>query len=139
MAAEMQNMPEVMERERIHVMLVEDSALVRERVVSLLSSIEGVSPVGSAATAHDAESAILAAAPDAVLLDIKLAQGTGFDVLRAVRAQAPQIDIYMLSNFASPGYRQLAASLGARGFFDKTTEIDCMRRTIAERAAQSLQ
>jgi DNA-binding NarL/FixJ family response regulator len=103
----------------------------------MLSSVQGVDTIGTAATADEAERGILAARPDAVLLDIKLAQGTGFDVLRALRAQAPQIEIYMLSNFATPAYRQMAASLGARGFFDKTTELDTMRRTLAERAAQS--
>ena len=120
------------------VFLVEDSAPVRERVAAMLASIEGVATVGTAATAHDAERAILATHPDAVLLDIKLAQGSGFDVLRALRAQAPQIEVYVLSNFAAGAYRQLAANLGARGFFDKSTEIEAMRRTIAERAAQTL-
>jgi DNA-binding NarL/FixJ family response regulator len=121
------------------IFLVEDSIPVRERVAALLSSVEGVDTVGMAATAHDAEHAILAAQPDAVLLDIKLAQGTGFDVLRALRTQAPQIEIYMLSNYATPAYRRMAATLGARGFFDKTTELESMRRTMAERAAQSTQ
>ena len=121
------------------IFLVEDSIPVRERVAALLSSVEGVDTVGSAATAHDAEQAILAVRPDAVLLDIKLAQGTGFDVLRALRAQAPQIEIYMLSNFATPAYRHMAATLGAHGFFDKTTELEAMRRTMAERAAQPAQ
>ena len=120
------------------VFLVEDSVPVRERVAALLETIKGVDTVvGSAATARDAESAILASRPDAVLLDIKLGQGSGFDVLRSLREQAPQIEVYVLSNFAAPAYRQLAASLGARGFFDKTTEIESMCRTIAERAAQS--
>lgn len=121
------------------VFLVEDSQLVRERLTELLRTIEGVDPVGSATTARDAEQAILASHPDAVLLDIKLAQGSGFDLLRSLRASAPQIEVYMFSNFAAPAYRQLAASLGARGFFDKTTEIPALRRTIAQRAAQSMQ
>jgi len=121
------------------VFLVEDSQLVRERLTAFLQTIEGVDPVGSAATARDAEQAILASRPDAVLLDIKLAQGSGFDVLRSLRANAPQIEVYVFSNCAAPAYRQLAANLGARGFFDKTTEITSLRRTFAERAAQSTQ
>ncbi len=120
------------------VFLVEDSAPIRQRVTALLASIRGVDNVGSAATADDAERAILATKPHAVLLDVKLAQGSGFDVLRTLHAQAPQIEVYMLSNFAAPAYRQLAADLGARGFFDKTTEMDSMRKAIADRAAQFL-
>ena len=120
------------------VFLVEDSGAVRQRVVGMLSRIEGVNTVGSASTARDAESAILATQPDAVLLDVKLAEGSGFDVLRSLRALAPHIDVFMLSNFAARPYRDRAANLGARGFFDKTIELESMRRTIAERAAQSM-
>src|SRR5262245_14122907 len=120
------------------VFLVEDSIPVRERVTELLGSIKGIDTVGSAAGARDAEEAILAARPDAVLLDIKLAQGSGFDVLRSLRSRAPEIEVFVLSNFSAAPYRQLASNLGARGFFDKTTEIDCLRRAMAERAAQSM-
>ncbi|HTN26544.1 MAG TPA: response regulator transcription factor [Burkholderiales bacterium] len=119
------------------VFLVEDSAVVRQRVLELLGSIDGVNTIGSATTANDAERAILQAQPDAVLLDIKLAQGSGFDVLRSLRKQAPHIEIYMLSNFTAQPYRERAASLGARGFFDKTNEIERLRQTMAARAAQS--
>jgi len=119
------------------VFLVEDSAVVRQRVLEILGSIDGVNTIGSATTANDAERAILQAQPDAVLLDIKLAQGSGFDVLRSLRKQAPHIEIYMLSNFAAQPYRERASSLGARGFFDKTNEIERLRQTMAARAAQS--
>ena len=39
--------------------------------------------------------------PGVVLLDISLAAGSGFDVLRAVRPQAPEIDVYVLSNVSA--------------------------------------
>ena len=118
------------------IFVVEDSAVVLQRVLEMLGSIDGVRAIGSAATADDAERQILAARPDAVLLDIKLAQGSGFDLLRSLRAQAPLIEIYMLSNFAATPYRERAASLGASGFFDKTTEIERLRATMSARAAQ---
>ena len=118
------------------VFLVEDSLPVRERMAALLASIKGIDTIGIAGTAHDAEQAILAAQPDAVLLDIKLAQGSGFDVLRSLRKLAPHIEVYMLSNFAARPYRERAAVLGARGFFDKTTEIERLRATMAARATQ---
>ena len=120
------------------VFLVEDSLPIRERVAELLGSIKGIDTVGAAGGASDAEQAILATRPDAVLLDIRLAQGSGFDVLRSLRSRAPEIEIYVFSNFSTAACRQLASNLGARGFFDKTTEIDRLRQTMAERAAQSM-
>jgi two-component system response regulator NreC len=116
------------------VFLVEDSAQVVQRLEEMLCAIEGVRTVGSAARADDAVRSIVSLRPDAVLCDVSLAQGTGFDVLRAVREQAPAVEVYMLSNFATEPYRRLAARLGARGFFDKSTELGRMRDAVAERA-----
>ena len=69
-----------------------------------------------------------------MLLDINLAEGSGFDVLRAVRAEAPEIEFYVLSNFVALPYRDLAERLGARQFFDKSKEFPRMRELIAQRA-----
>ena len=87
----------------------------------------GAQVVGHAGTAHEAISDILAKRPDMVLCDLNLTQGTGFDVLRAVTAQAPGIECYMLSNFSTQPYRRLAAELGARDFFDKSSEFERVR------------
>jgi DNA-binding NarL/FixJ family response regulator len=56
-------------------------------------------------------------------------------VLRAVHRAAPEIDVYMLSNFVSEPYRRLAERLGARDFFDKSKEFERVRDTVARRAA----
>ena len=120
----------------MQVFLVEDSAPVRERLTEMLQDLPDTRVLGHAAEADGAIREILAAAPDVVLLDISLAAGSGFDVLRAVRPQAPQIDFYLLSNFAAFPYRQLAETLGARGFFDKAREFERVREVIAERAAR---
>ena len=119
----------------MNVFLVEDSAQVVQRLEEMLTAIAGVRTVGSAARADEAIREVLARHPDAVLCDISLAQGTGFDVLRALHARAPDVDVYMLSNFATEPYRRLAERLGARGFFDKSNELERMRDAVAARAA----
>jgi two-component system response regulator DevR len=119
----------------MQVFLVEDSPLIRERLVALLAGVPGTEVSGHASDANAAIRQILATMPDVVVLDLALANGSGFDVLRAVHPEAPHIDFYMLSNFASYPYRQLADRLGARGFFDKSTEFERVREVIAQRAA----
>jgi DNA-binding NarL/FixJ family response regulator len=116
------------------VYLVEDSPLVSERLLEMLEGVPGVRLAGHATRADDAIRDILAAHPDVVVLDIRLAQGTGFDVLRALHDRAPEIEVYMLSSFASDPYRQLAARLGARGFFDKASEFTRVRDAVAAHA-----
>lgn len=110
--------------------------MVRARLVDLLGSIPGVSIVGQAADANAASREILERRPDVVVLDLDLGESSGFDVLRAVCRVAPEIDFYMLSNFAAYPYRQLAERLGARRFFDKSKEFERVRDLIAERAVQ---
>ncbi len=120
----------------MEIFLVEDSAPIRERLAAMLAGIRGAALVGEAANADAAIRDILATRPDVVMLDLGLAGGTsGFDVLRAVRPQAPEIDFYMLSNYAADPYRQLAERLGACDFFDKSRELGRARALIAQRAA----
>jgi DNA-binding NarL/FixJ family response regulator len=121
----------------LRVFVVEDSPIVLERIEAMLASI-GTQAVGHAARAEEAIRAILAMHPDAVVLDLKLAEGSGFDVLRAVHERAPDIEIFMLSNFASEPYRRLAERLGATDFFDKSADFERVRAALAERAARSV-
>ncbi|MGH8737325.1 MAG: response regulator [Burkholderiales bacterium] len=124
------------ESSALRVYLVEDSPVILERLEALLATVDGARMVGRASGASEAIEGILAARPDLVVLDLKLAQGSGFDVLRAVHRAAPGIDVYMLTNFASEPYRRLAERLGARNLFDKTTEFERVREAILERAAK---
>ena len=107
----------------VKVFLVEDSPLLRERLEKMLSAIPGAQTVGHAPTARAAIAGIEASQPDAVVLDIQLEEGNGFDVMRAVCPKQPKVGFYVLTNFAHEGYRRMAEKLGARGFFDKSREI----------------
>jgi two-component system response regulator DevR len=117
------------------VFLVEDSPLLRSRLEALLTSIPGIRVVGFAASASQAIGEILLAEPDAVVLDLHLEQGNGFDVMKALRSRAPAVQVYVLTNFPSEPYRRKAESLGARGFFDKSGEFEKLGATLAAAAA----
>ncbi len=119
----------------LRVFVVEDSPLVIDRIEAMLASIAGARAIGHSGRAREAISAILRDQPDVVMLDWQLAEGSGLDVLRVLNEAAPTIDVYMLSNFASEPYRRLAERLGARDFFDKSTEFERVREALAARAA----
>ena len=116
----------------LEVFLVDDSPLIRERLLALLACVPGARTVGCAERADEAVQTILAQRPDAVVLDVHLAEGSsGIDVLRALHDQAPEIDVFMLTNFASNQNRRLCERLGARAVYDKSTEFERMRDAIA--------
>jgi DNA-binding NarL/FixJ family response regulator len=118
----------------VRVFVVEDSEQVRRRLDDLIAQT-GAQIAGHAAEVGAATRAILETHPDVVILDLQLADGSGFDVLRAVRDAAPEIDVYLFTNHAADPYRQLAERLGARGFFDKSKEFERVRDVLAERTA----
>lgn len=113
------------------VFLVEDSPLLRERLEKMLAAIPGAQTVGHAPTARGAIAGIESAKPDVVVLDIQLEEGSGFDVMRAVRDNGAPPVFYVLTNFAHEGYRRMAEKLGARGFFDKSREFGALREALA--------
>lgn len=120
----------------MQVFLVEDSLLVRERLEALLTQVPGTEIVGRAASASAAIRDILTTRPDLVVLDVQLAEGSGFDVLRELHAKAPELDVVMLSNYSSDPYRQIAARFGARAFYDKTREFERVRDSLKAKEAQ---
>ena len=111
------------------VFLVEDSAMLRQRLLAILALIPGAVSCGHAAGATEAIAAIQDAKPDVVVLDIQLENGNGFDVLRAVGGST---NVYVLTNFANDAYRRKAEGLGARGFFDKSTEFERLRQALTQ-------
>jgi len=121
----------------MEIFLVEDSEPVRERLQRMLSEVPGAHIGGHATQARAAIRDILEKKPDVVVLDLKLDEGSGFDVLKEVHGREPGIDFYMLSNFASEPYRRYALRLGAIDFFDKSSEFERVRDVIAKRAANA--
>ena len=118
----------------LRVFVVEDTALIGMRIEEMIVET-GAAVAGHAFGVQAAIDAILALRPDLVVLDIQLADGSGFDVLRTLHDRAPEIDVYLLSNHAAYPYRQIAERLGARGFFDKSREFGSLRDVVAQRVA----
>lgn len=108
----------------MNVFVVEDSSLLRERLIRTLISIDGVQVSGFSDTAEDAIGLIQQSHPDAIILDIRLRQGTGFQVLQAVKGGRKPPLVIVLTNFAYPQYRKKYIDAGADYFFDKSNEFD---------------
>src|SRR4029434_9535841 len=70
----------------LRVFLVEDSQAIRERLIETISSLRHVQVAGHAETEAAAIAALQADPSDAVVLDLQLKQGHGFNVLKALRS-----------------------------------------------------
>ena len=121
----------------LRVALVEDSALVRERLRALLATVPEVTVEGEYEDAPCAIDGIRHTRPDVVLLDIKLRASTGMEVLKAVRREWPEVKIIVLTNYAEPQYRKSYLENGAYRFLDKTHQFEQIRGLLLELAGHS--
>ncbi len=124
----MENLPH---EPRTKAFIVENSPSIRERLGALLGEVKGVSIVGEAATPPAAVEGILRTRPDVVVLDIHLTGGSGIEVLRRVRSEAPGVVFIVLTNHPNPQYRRACMEAGASHFLDKTAEFGKLREVIA--------
>jgi DNA-binding NarL/FixJ family response regulator len=118
------------------VFVVDDSPLVRERLVSLLSEVQGVDVVGSADSAEEGIEGISRSKPDVAVLDIRMPAGNGIMVLEEIKQQESPPTVIMLTNYPYPQYRKKCMDAGADYFFDKSGEFhkvtDVLERMVAE-------
>ena len=111
----------------VKVVIVDDSALLRQRRAAMISRLSGVEIAGEARSVAQALELIRRWHPQAVVLDIRLKDGNGFDVLRQVKRGPGAPVVIMLTSFPSTKARQTCRALGGDFFFDKATEFE---RTI---------
>lgn len=106
--------------------VVEDSALIRGRVIAALEKCGTFDIVGFSESEQDAIRSIARLKPDVVITDIRLREGSGIEVVRQIRLHPyePKPRIYVLTNYAYPEYKRQCALIGADDFFDKSTEYE---------------
>lgn len=118
---------DLMAQRRIHVMLVEDSVLIRQALTDALSSSGVALFDGFASTSQEAIAILRSRRFDMVVVDIELSHGTGFDVLQEINKPDfpyPAPVSMVLTNHAYVIYRHRASALGVRYFFDKSMHFD---------------
>src|SRR5512136_2675152 len=97
----------------LKVYVVDDSELVRERLIDMVSEIEGVEVVGETGDLRGAEESIGQLRPDAVILDIRLPDGNGITLLRHMKRERPAATVIVLTNYPYPQYREECLDAGA--------------------------
>ncbi|MBI2359799.1 MAG: response regulator transcription factor [Deltaproteobacteria bacterium] len=121
----------------MRVLIADDSAIVRERLVTMLSDLEGIEIVAQAADAEETVRIVNALEPDAVILDIHMPKGNGLLVLEEIKRKYPSMTVIMLTNYPYREYRKICDELGADLFFDKSADFDLLPDTLLRLAHSS--
>src|SRR5947209_18791853 len=121
----------------LRVYVVEDSPIL-ERLLTSAIVAAGAEMTGCSADAETAIGDVFALQPDLILIDIRLASGSGFDVLKALQDHSlvPAAIKVVLTNHATAEYQNLSLRLGADRFFDKSLEISQALALINTLAAE---
>src|SRR5260370_10860572 len=98
-------------------MLVDDHDVVRAGLRLVLEGEPGISVVAEAATLSDAVTGALRSRPDIVLMDVRLANGSGIEATREIQSQLPDTRVLMLTSY--PDDEALFASIMAGGAADR--------------------
>ena len=124
---------------RIRVGVVDDHAVVRDGTAALLDRESDIEVVGVAATLETA-TALLELAPDVLVVDIRIGEQNGLELVRDLAADGPAIVI--LTSFDYPQFVDAALRLGASGYVLKTDPfakvVDAIRQAAAGGMAYSV-
>lgn len=117
-----------------NLLIVDDSALVRASLISLLERIAGVDAIDQAASLALALVCIQRQLPALAILDLRLPDGLGFDLIHVLKRREPRVLVAMLTFHSDDRYREKCLAMGADWFFDKATQCDDLFEVVRVQA-----
>lgn len=118
------------------LLIVDDSELIRARLLGLLESIQGIDAIRMATTLTQTLESVRRAWPTLVILDLSLSDGNASQIIHTLKELAPGLQIAVLTNDAHDFNRNKCLHEGADWFFDKSTEFENMLEVVRQQAAR---
>lgn len=115
----------------LRVFVVDDQSIIRDGLSYILDRQPDMMVVGTAGTAQDALAGCASTAPDVVLLDIRLPDGSGLDVARRLTRGGPAAPkVLLITTFDQHDYVLEALRAGAMGYVLKDLPTPELLETI---------
>src|SRR6266704_724752 len=100
----------------IRILLVDDHEVVRDGVKSLINANDDMTVVAEAGTVAEAVAQAVRTRPDVVVMDVRLADGSGIEATREIRAKLEKTQVLMLTSFADDEALFASIMAGASGY-----------------------
>ncbi|HZD78707.1 MAG TPA: response regulator transcription factor [Actinomycetota bacterium] len=114
----------------LRVLLVDDHEVVRSGVKALLQATEDIIVTAEAGTIREAIDEADRSRPDVVVMDVRLADGSGIEATREIRARHPKTSVVMLTSFADDEALFASIMAGASGYVLKQVKGGELVRAI---------
>ena len=114
----------------VSILLVDDHALFREGLVSLLNAQERFQVIGTASNGEEGLRKARELMPDLVLMDVRMPDGGGIEATRRIKTEMPDVRIVMLTMSEDEQDLFQALKNGAQGYLLKNTQPDELYRFI---------
>ncbi|OFX41168.1 MAG: hypothetical protein A2X05_01185 [Bacteroidetes bacterium GWE2_41_25] len=121
------------------IVIADDSALWRDRIKSILIDINKVFVVGEAENGTDALKIIMEKEPDLAIIDIRMPEMNGIELLKKIRELKMNVKIIMLTNYPYPQYRKRCLEAGADYFLSKTEDFEQIETIVRDILLDKLQ
>jgi DNA-binding NarL/FixJ family response regulator len=115
------------------VMIVDDHPVVRQGIKLMINAEPDLTICGEAENEQQARRLVRELKPDALVVDLSLGDGDGFNVVRDVHAHFPEIRVLVLSMHDEAIYAERLLSQGASGYIMKqaaTEQLVTALRTV---------
>src|ERR1700740_1185186 len=108
----------------MRVLIADDSEVIVQRLIAMLGNVRGVEMLHQVGTVEETTEAMRRLRPDAVILDMQMPGGSGFDVLESMKKERLISTVIVLTNHPYAPYRKKCLQVGAKFFLDKSTEFE---------------
>jgi two-component system response regulator DevR len=114
----------------LRVMLVDDHEIVRDGIKAMLDAEDDIIVTAQAGTVREAVDEAHRTRPDDVVMDVRLADGSGIEATREIRAKHPKTQVVMLTSFADDEALFASIMAGASGYVLKQVKGGELVRAI---------
>ena len=114
----------------IRLLLVDDHQVVRVGLRTVLHNRQGITVVGEAGSKAAAVQAVTRLKPDIVLMDVRLPDGSGVEIVHDIFVRHPTTRIIFLTSYVNDDSALAAALAGAHGYVLKDINANLLIRSI---------
>ena len=120
--------------DKIKIVTIEDHALVREGIKSVINNNKTMEIIGEADNVDNGYDVVLRLNPDILLLDISLHGLSGLELAKKILKKLPELKIIIITMYSKLEYILESLDFGAKGYILKETSseelIDCINKVL---------